>query len=114
MRLACNSTSGSGGMLASQKYLDHLWLLHGGGELALKDLLAGVEHNHAIGDLLDEAHEMFDDDDRHAGRGEPLDAPGDPVELRRIEPGGQFVKQQQPRAGGERADEVKHFLLRAV
>src|SRR6201999_2104243 len=29
----------SGGMLASQKYLDHLGLAHGGGKLALEDLL---------------------------------------------------------------------------
>ena len=60
MALARNSALASGGTFASQKHLDHLRLLHGGCELALKDLLAGVEHDHAIGDLLDETHQMLD------------------------------------------------------
>ena len=43
-----------------------------------------------------------------------LDAPGDPVEFGRVEAGGEFVEQEQPRTGRERAREVEHLLLRAV
>src|SRR5271166_1293133 len=97
MLAACKRDAASGGMLASQKHLDHLWLLYGCRKLAFKYLLAGIEHNDAIGDVLDETHQMFDDDDRDAGRGQRLDAFGNPVELGRIEPGGEFIEQQQPR-----------------
>ena len=38
----------------------------------------------------------------------------DALEFRRVEAGREFVHQQQPRAGGERAGEIEHFLLRAV
>src|SRR5215475_1157177 len=99
MPLASSSGAASGGMLASQKHLDHLWLAHGGGKLAFKDFLAGIEHDDAIGDLLDETHEMLDHDDGHAGRRHRLYAPGNPVELGRVEAGGELVEQKQPRPG---------------
>ncbi len=36
------------------------------------------------------------------------------VEFRGVEAGREFVHQQQPRAGRERAGEIEHFLMRAV
>ncbi len=57
---------------------------------------------------------MLDHDDRDTGPCQRLDAFGDPVQLRRIEPGGEFVEQQQPRTGGERANQIEHLLLRVV
>src|SRR5258708_25129649 len=58
MPAASRSLGASGGMLASQKHLDHLRLLDRGRELAFKDFLAGVEHDDAVGDVLDEAHQI--------------------------------------------------------
>src|ERR1700728_2696963 len=104
----------SGGMLASQEYLDHLRNLDRDCELAFENFLAGVHDDDAVGDVLDETHEMFDHDDRHAALGQRFDTFGDPVELRGVQPGGEFVEQQQPRTGGERAHKIKHLLLRVV
>src|SRR5579872_942560 len=101
MPRASNSGATSGGMLASQEHLDDLRLFHGGGQLALEDLLAGIEDNDAVGDVLDEAHEMLNHDNRNAACGKRLDAAGDPVELGRVEAGREFVEQEQPRTGGE-------------
>jgi hypothetical protein len=75
-------------MFASQKHLDHLGLFYRGRKLTFKDLLAGVEHDDAVGDVFDQAHQMLDHDDRHPGCSQRLDAPGDPVEFCRIEAGG--------------------------
>ena len=36
------------------------------------------------------------------------------VEFRRIQSGGKFVDQQQPRAGRQRTREIKHLLMGAV
>src|ERR1700704_133145 len=95
--LAFISGAASGGMLASQKHFDDLRHLHGDGELALKDLLAGIHDNDAVGDMFDEPHQMFDHDNRDSGPCQRLDAFGDPVQFRRVEPGGEFIEQQQPR-----------------
>src|SRR5579872_5118869 len=57
---AVMSDVASGGMLASQEHLDHLRNLDRDRELALEDLLPGVENNDAVGDVLDEAHEVLD------------------------------------------------------
>src|ERR1700761_9591631 len=48
----------SGGMLASEEHFDYLRNLDRHRELAFKDFLAGVQHDNAIGDVLDEAHEV--------------------------------------------------------
>src|SRR3569832_378524 len=104
---AASSGGAAGCMLASLKHLDHLRLPDRFGELALEDLFAGVLDNDAIGDVLDEAHQMLDHDDRHAPGGERLDALGDPVELGRIEAGRELVEQQQSRRGRQRARQVQ-------
>src|SRR6202012_4060557 len=75
----------SGGMLASEEHFDHLRNLDRDRELALEDFLAGIQHDDAIGDVLDETHEVLDHDDRHPAFGQGLDALGDPVEFCRIE-----------------------------
>src|SRR3984957_13389369 len=111
---AVSKGAASGGMLASEKHLDHLRNLDRNRELTLENLLAGVHDDDAIGDVLDEAHQMLDHDDRHAPLGQGLDALGDPVEFRRVEAGGEFVEQQEPRTGGERAHEIEHLLLRVI
>src|SRR6516162_4094186 len=108
-----SSSPASGGMLASQEHLDHLRLLDRGRKLALENLLAGIEHDDTVGDLLDEAHQMLDHDDRHAASRKRLDLSGDPVELRRVEAGGKLVEQEEPRTGCERAHQIEHLLLRA-
>ena len=88
--------------------------LHRDRELAFENLLAGVHDNDAIGDVLDETHQVLDHDDRHPALRQRLDAFGDPVEFRRIEPGGEFVEQQQPRPGRQRPHQIEHLLLRVV
>jgi len=101
-------------MLASKEHLDHLRNLDGDRELAFENLLAGVQDDDAIGDVLDEAHQMLDHDDRHPAPRQRLDAFGNPVQFGRIEPGGEFVEQQQPRTRRERTYQVQHLLLRVV
>src|SRR5579864_8698996 len=101
-------------MLASQKHLDYLRNLDRDRKLSVKNLLARVQDDDAIGDVLDEAHEVLDHDDRHALPGERLDPPGDPVEFGRVQSGGKLVEQQEPRTGGERTHKVKHLLLCVV
>ena len=44
--------------------------------------------------VLDETHQMLDDNDRHSGLRQRLDTFCNPVELRRVEPGGKFIEQQ--------------------
>src|SRR6059058_307027 len=107
----CGATAISGGMRASEEHFDHLWHAHGVGEPAFENLLAGIEHDDAIGHLLDETHEMLDDDDRHVGACEFLELAANPFEFARIEPGGKLVDEKQPRPGGERAGEIEHLLL---
>src|SRR6516162_5715485 len=74
----------SGGMLASEEHLDHLWNLDSNRKLAFENLLARVEDDDAIGDVLDEAHQMLDHDDRHSASCQHLDAFSNPVEFCRI------------------------------
>src|SRR5581483_7463012 len=75
MPLASNSGAASGGMLASQEHLDDLRLFHRSRQLAFEDFLAGIEHDDAVGDVLDEAHEMLDHDNRNPACGKRLMRP---------------------------------------
>ena len=52
--------------------------------------------------------------ERNAGARQLLELAGDALELRRIEPGGELVDQQEPRPRRQRAREVEHLLLRAI
>ena len=81
---------------------------------AFEDLLAGVHDDDAVGDLIDESHQMLDDEQRDAGARQLLELVGHALEFRRVESGGKLVDQQQPRAGRQRAREIEHLLLRAV
>src|SRR4029077_14587864 len=101
-------------MLASEEYLDDLWNLDSDRKLAFENLLACVQDYDAVGDVLDEAHEMLDHDDSHSAPCQHLDASGNPVEFGRIKSGGEFVKQQQTRTGRKRARQIEHLLLRVV
>src|SRR5215813_11282135 len=49
--------------LAPQVRFDHTLVGRNGIEAALGNLLAIVERNHTIGDTLDQAHVVFDDQD---------------------------------------------------
>src|SRR5271155_3852126 len=100
MPAASSSDAASGGMLASEKHFDDLRHLDRDRELALENLLAGVHDNYEIGNVLDEPHQMLDDDDGDSGLRQRLDAFGDPVEFGRVEPGGKLVEQQQSRTRG--------------
>src|SRR5947209_3371273 len=104
----------SGGMCAPEEHFDHLRYAHGVRESALKNLLAGIEHNDTVGHLLDETHEMLDDDDRHFRAGEFLELAADPFEFARIQARGKLVNEKQARARRERAGEIEHLLLRAI
>src|SRR6516225_3622790 len=101
-------------MLASEEYLDDLWYLDSDRKLAFENLLARVQDDDAIGDVLDETHEMLDHDDGDSASRQHLDTLGNPVEFGRIQPGGKFVKQQQARTGRQRAHQIEHLLLRVV
>src|SRR5262249_42986429 len=104
----------SGGILASKKDLDHTRIPDRVGEHALENLPACVHHDDAVGDLVDEAHQVLDHEQRDAGMRQLLELVGDALELGRIEAGRELIHEQQPRAGGKGAGEVEHFLLRAV
>ena len=59
------SRSGGGGLcsiLVSEEDLDDLRILERVRQAALEDLLAGIHDDDAVGDLIDEAHQMLDDE----------------------------------------------------
>src|SRR3974390_344005 len=49
------------GILASQEDLHDTWIFGSFHENPLEYLLAGVHDDDAVGDLIDESHQMFDD-----------------------------------------------------
>src|SRR5580658_1145542 len=101
-------------MLGSEKDLDDLRIPGGIGKTALEYFLAGVHDDDAVGDLIDEPHQMLDDEKRDAGTRQLLQLRRDMLQFGGIEAGGKLIDQQQPRAGRKRAGEVKHLLMRAV
>src|SRR5260370_42410383 len=82
------SSSVSGCIAVSQEDLDDALVVDGVGHDALEDLLAGVHDDDAVGDLVDEAHEMLDDEEGDAVLRQLLQALGDAAELGRGPPGG--------------------------
>src|SRR3954462_602530 len=118
MPLASRRVSGgiamSAGMRAPEKDFDHLGHADRVGESAFKNLFAGIEHADTVGYLLDEAHEMLDNDDRHIGARKLLQFAADPFEFAWVQAGRELVHEKQPRPGRERAGEIEHLLLRAV
>ena len=60
--IASKGRGASGGMLSSEKDLDHLRISRGIRQPALEYFLAGVHHDDAVGDLIDETHQMLDDE----------------------------------------------------
>src|SRR5579872_7020636 len=108
------SGAGSGGMLASEKDFDHLRVPGSFREPALENLLARIHDNDAVGDLVDETHQMLDHQQRNSAFRQFFHFLRHAIELRWIESGGEFVDEQQPRAGRQRSRQVKHLLLRAV
>src|SRR5690242_6014228 len=115
MPSASSSVSGRmPGSVIAEKDLDDALVVDRVGHDALEDLLAGIHDDDAIGDLVDEAHEVLDDEERDTFRRQLAQALGDAAELGRVEAGGELVDEQQAGAGGERARQVEHLLLRAV
>src|SRR6516162_7271436 len=104
----------SGCMLFPKEDFDYLRVPGGFREPTFENLLAGIHDNDAIGDLVDESHQVLDHKQRDAGTGQLLELGGDALELRGIEYGGQLVDEQKARPGRQRAGEIEHFLLRAV
>ena len=62
---------------------------------ALGNLLAVIQHDHAVGHGHDRAHHVLDDDDRQPARGELSEQRHGLIDLRRIESGHDLVEQQQ-------------------
>src|SRR6478609_4011946 len=94
------SSSSSGRMAGSivavaQKHLDDALVVDRVGHDALEDLLAGVHDDDAVGDLVDETHEMLDDEEGDPLLRQLLEALGDAAELGGIEAGGELIDEQQ-------------------
>src|SRR5579883_2668400 len=108
------SRSVSARILGSQEDLDDAAIMHRIGHDALEDLLPRIHHDDAVGDLVDEAHQMLDDEKCYARARQLLEAAGDALQFGRVQARGELVDQKEPRPRGERAREIQHLLLRAV
>ena len=81
------------------------------GRSALEQILPVVHDQHAIGDLHHQIHVVLDHDDGHAARAQEANALEQPLDLRRVKPGGGLVDHEQARRGRQRAGEFEHALL---
>jgi hypothetical protein len=57
----------SGCMRFSEKNFDHLGILGGVRQAAFENLPAGIHDDDAVGDLIDESHQVLDDQERDSG-----------------------------------------------
>src|SRR2546425_1253190 len=79
---------------------------------ALGDLLAEVQHGHAVGDAHDHRHVVLDEEQRQpALEGDLADEGGGVARLPRRHAGRGLVEQQQDGAGGERHADLEVALL---
>src|SRR5258708_34929949 len=112
--MASASSSVSGRIAVPQEHFDDALVVDGGGHDALEDLLARVHDDDAVGDLVDEAHEMLDDEEGDAVARQLLEALGDAAELGRGPGGGELGGKEEARGGGGRARQGEEPLLGPV
>src|SRR5260221_13284377 len=98
--MASASSSVSGRIAVPQEHFDDALVVDGGGHDALEDLLARVHDDDAVGDLVDEAHEMLDDEEGDAVARQLLEALGDAAEPGRGQAGGELRDKEEGAAGG--------------
>src|SRR5262245_28736487 len=103
MRLRVSSS-----MLRRQPDVDlaHVRRIHHRLRLALSDLLAEVEHDQPADDGDKRMHDVLDPYDRSTGRMNLPDGADQFLAFALGQPAGDFVEQEEMRAGGERA---RHF-----
>src|ERR1700732_364924 len=77
---ASASSSVSGLIAVPHEHIEDALVVDGVGHDALEDPLAGVHDDDAVGDLVDEAHEMLDDEESDAVLRQLLQALGDAAE----------------------------------
>src|SRR5260221_13328838 len=104
--MASASSSVSGRIAVPQEHFDDALVVDGGGHDALEDLLARVHDDDAVGDLVDEAHEMLDDEEGDAVARQLLEALGDAAGLRRGPAGGGPRGEEEARGGWRRGGQV--------
>src|SRR5208282_5526917 len=100
--MPATSSSGrgaSGGMLVSEEHLDDLRIARGVRQPAFEDFLACVHDDDAVRDLIDESHQVLDDEKRNSGARQLLQLDRHAFELRGIKARGKLVDQQKPWAG---------------
>ena len=78
---------------------------------AFGDDPALIEHDDAIGQRDDDAHDVLDENDRRALLADLPDELHRAVDLARGEPRQYFVEEEQPRARRERARELEKLAL---
>src|SRR6266436_2908532 len=77
----------------------------------LGDLLAERQHHDAVGERHDRPHVVLDEQHGHSARADGADEPDHGVDLGRVEPGHDFVEQQQSRLRGERARQLEPLTI---
>src|SRR6266545_1171109 len=78
----------------------------------LSDLLAERQHHDAVGERHHGAHVVLDEQHGHSARVDGADQPDHGVDLGRVEPGHDFIEQQQRRFRRERARQLEPLAIR--
>src|SRR6185503_10704332 len=98
-------------MRRSQVSLDYLRVLLHLCRRALGDLLAVVEHHHAVADVHHQPHVVLDEQHRHAIVAHAADQLAERDALRRIHAGRGLVEREQLGLGGQRAGNFQTALV---
>ena len=88
-----------------------LWILPLDGGDAFRDLLAVIEHEHAVAEAHHELHVVLDQQDRRAVAADPLEQRAQPGGFGGVHAGGGLVEREQPRVGRERARDLELALV---
>src|SRR6185369_12723661 len=93
--------SAGGDMVVTEVSLDHFFvLLHVGGR-ALGDLLAVIEHSHAVAQAHHQFHVVFDQQDGAVVLADPVDQLAQQDLFGGVHAGGRLVQGDQLRVGGQ-------------
>ncbi len=87
------------------------WVLRGGVERALEQHAPGPEHDDTLGNAAEKRHQMFHHDEGDAALRQLAQQLGNAAQLGRVEPGADFIDQQQLRPRGQRAPQIEQLLL---
>src|SRR5256885_15557722 len=88
----CATSSSTGGLYRAEIRGDDVFIVLPLRRCALRDQPAEIEHGHAIGDIHDEAHVMFDKQNSDALSGDLPDQIGKACRLAAIEPSRRFIE----------------------